>query len=150
MISQEKNGFTLIEMLIVLSLFSILLVFTVPTQFHSLNNQTEQRFIAQLEQDVLYIQNQAGLNDGKLYQINFYDEYYQIYDRRNPLFTKRNYPESWKIIQAYSRNVRFTETGTLRQPRTIVIFSDTERIAIVFPFGKGRFYVEKEKRVFPD
>lgn len=145
-----KNGFTLIEMLVVISIFSILLVLALPHQSQTLKHQVEQRFIDQLEQDVLFIQNQSALTRRQRLEIKFQDDHYQIFDHIHANSSKRFYPKNWKIIRALSRNIRFTVDGTLLQPQTIVMQSETERISLVFPFGKGRLYIEREKRVLDD
>jgi competence protein ComGD len=145
----KRNGFTFIEMLAVLGLLAVLIAIAVPLQTHSLHNQEEQLFIDQLEQDVLFIQNQTSLSQRETLLIRFLQDHYVVLDGVRKL-KKRDYPKDWKITQAYTRDVKFKTTGTLIQPGTVIMQSPKEIIQIVFPFGKGRFYVEKEKRILDD
>ena len=143
-----KNGFTLIEMLLVLSVLSIIILLAVPLQFSSLTKQEENQFIELFMHDVLLIQNQASVNSKDSMSIKFHDDHYSIMQRTiEQPFAKRNYPDGWSIL-GINRDIEFSESGSFLYPRKIVMYSKEERIAFTFPLGKGRFYVEKEKRVF--
>lgn len=148
-IDMYKNGFTLIEMLIVLSMLSILILLAVPQQISILSKQKEEQFIEQLEFDVLLIQNQSNLllKDSNMY-IRFYDNYYSVLGGwSDSTIANRPYPDGWiLIINEQHRTLKFSETGTVINPRTLVMYSKNERISIVFPLGKGRFHVAREKR----
>lgn len=144
-----KNGFTLIELLLVLSIFSFLTLLAVPLQLTSLNKQEEKQFIELFKDDVLLIQNQASLNSKNRMYIRFFDDHYKILQGTKPAFSERDFPNGWNLVGT-NRVLEFSETGTIIQPRTIVIYSEDERIAFIFPLGKGRFHLEKEKRVLHD
>lgn len=144
-----KNGFTLIELLLVLSVFSILTLLVVPLQLTSLNKQEEKHFIETFKNDVLFIQNQSSLNSKDRMHIRFSMNYYLILQGTKPSFAKREFPNGWSLV-GVNQELHFNETGTIIQPRTIVMYSKDERIAFIFPLGKGRFRLEKEKRVLHD
>lgn len=146
----KQSGFTLIELLVVLSILSILIMVSAPLQFSTINNQQEEQFIEQLHHDVLLVQNQNGYTERDRMLIRFNDEYYEVIRGSSGLYAKRSYPPGWRLITGNHRELRYLDTGTVIQPRTLIMFSPTERIAFVFPLGKGRFYVEKEKRIFND
>lgn len=143
----KKNAFTLIETLLVLSVLSILILLTVPLHASTITKQEEKQFIDLLQFDVLLIQNQASIESkGKMY-IRFYDDHYLVLQGINAPYAKRYYPNGWTII-GMNQTIEFHSNGTLLSPRTITMYSEDERIAFIFPLGKGRFYVDKEKRVF--
>ena len=147
----SKNAFTLIEMLIVLSVLSIILLLAVQLQLSSLAKQEEKQFIELFKYDVLLIQNQSSMNSRKKMFIEFHDDHYMIkVALKSPApFAKRNYPKGWKFISGI-RLLEFSESGSVLYPRVIPMHSKDERIAFTFPLGKGRFHVEKEKRLLTD
>lgn len=144
----EKNAFTLIEMLLVLSVLSILILLTVPLHSSTIKKQEEKQFIELFQFDVLLIQNQASMENGEMY-IRFFDDYYLVLQGIEVSYAKRKYPKGWKIIDG-KRILKYYSNGTLLNPRTIVMYSEDERISLIFPLGKGRFHVNKEKRVLDD
>lgn len=147
----KKNGFTLIEMLITLSILSILFLLTIPVQSDLLIKQQEEQFIELLQQDVLFIQNQSSKHRRDEMYIRFYDDYYSILSGVNEPFVQREYPADWTLVaNNQTRLLRFVQSGTVLQPRTLIMYTPTEKLYIVFPLGKGRFYIEKEERVLHD
>lgn len=147
----KKNGFTLIEMLVTLSILSILFLLTVPVQSELLGKQQEEQFIETLKQDVLFIQNQSSKHTRDEMYIRFYDNHYSILSGVNKPFAERDYPADWTLVaNNQTRLLRFVQSGTVLQPRTLVMYTPSEKLFIVFPLGKGRFYIEKEKRVLDD
>lgn len=143
----EKNGFSLIEMLLVLSAVSLLLLLAAPLQMSTLQLQEEEQFIEIFKQDVLLVQNQASVNSKERMYIRFYDDQYRVLHGRRPTFAKRHYPRGWSLISGNNLDLEFKENGTVRNPRTIIMYSEDERILFIFPLGKGRFHIGKEKRV---
>ena len=147
----KKNGFTLIEMLLTLSILSILFLLTIPVQSDLLTKQQEKQFIELLQQDVLFLQNQSSKHRRDEMYIRFYDDYYSILSWINEPYAHREYPAGWTLVaNNQTRLIRFVQTGTILQPRTLVMYTPSEKIYIVFPLGKGRFYIEKEERVLHD
>ena len=144
----NKNGFTFLEMLIVLSIVALLMILTVPLQFNTLNNLKEEQFIEQLKLDVLLVQNQTSHHGVNQMSIRFHDHYYRVLHGRNPTYADRDYPAGWSTIAG--QTIRFKETGTFLEPRRIPMYTPTDRIHFVFTLGKGRFYVEREKRILHD
>ena len=147
----RRNGFTLIEMLLTLSILSILFLLTIPLQSDLLTKQQEEQFIEVLQQDVLLIQNQSSKHRRDEMYIRFFDDYYSILSGVNKPFAYREYPADWTLVTTnQSRLIRFVQTGTILQPRTLVMYTPSHKLYIVFPLGKGRFYIEKEKRILDD
>ncbi|MYL58265.1 prepilin-type N-terminal cleavage/methylation domain-containing protein, partial [Virgibacillus halodenitrificans] len=57
----NKNGFTLIEMLLVLSIVSILSLLSVTWSLSAISKQEREQFINTLENDTLYIQQVTSI-----------------------------------------------------------------------------------------
>ncbi|WP_405101204.1 competence type IV pilus minor pilin ComGD [Oceanobacillus sp. FSL H7-0719] len=143
----RKNAFTLIEMLLVLSVLSILILFAAPFHASTITKQEEKQFIELFQFDVLLIQNQASIQSKRKMYIRFFDDHYLILHGTNVPYAKRSYPRGWSIV-GINRILEFHNSGTFLSPRTITMYSEDERIAFIFPLGKGRFYIEREKRIF--
>jgi competence protein ComGD len=142
----NKNGFTLIEMLLVLSIVSILSLLSVTWSLSAISKQEREQFINTLENDTLYIQQVTSIK-GSVEQrpyITFKEDFYTIYftKRRKPII--RNYPSGVRIDTRKHQYLKFEQNGNIHQPRSMDLFMGDERYKIIFPFGKGRFYLEKE------
>ncbi|MFA1821548.1 competence type IV pilus minor pilin ComGD [Virgibacillus oceani] len=140
--TKNKNGFTLIEMLIALSIVMIMLLLVVPISLSTLDAAEEEQFLQTLEFDVLYIQSMAGEN--LLTSIRFADDHYRIIRGNQEGFIKRDYPKDVTINSRISNEITFDHRGSIRNPRTIEIHTKNASYRMIFPFGKGRYYIEKE------
>lgn len=143
----DRNGFTLVEMLIVLSTISILLLLAAPIQTSVLKSQEEENFLQLFKHDVLLIQNQTSITSKARIYIRFDNDHYRVVSPRLGHYDRRNYPEGWSYISYNNRELRFNESGTVIGARTMIMYSETERITFTFPLGKGRFYIGREKWV---
>ncbi|MYL47182.1 prepilin-type N-terminal cleavage/methylation domain-containing protein [Virgibacillus halodenitrificans] len=141
----NKNGFTLIEMLLVLSIVSILSLLSVTWSLSAISKQEKEQFINTLENDTLYIQQVTSIKgDLERPYITFNENFYTIYftKRKKPII--RNYPPGVRIDRKNHQYLRFEQNGNIRQPRSLHLYLGDERYKVIFPFGKGRFYLEKE------
>ncbi|WP_072887599.1 type II secretion system protein [Ornithinibacillus halophilus] len=59
MIKLKPNGFTLLEMLIVLAIWSTIILLTVPPMISSIENHKEKQFLRTFQHDVLLTQSNA-------------------------------------------------------------------------------------------
>lgn len=149
----KRNGFTLIEMILVLGLISLIILLAAPIKTSVLKIQEEEKFIQTFKEDVLFIQNQASRRQRGIVYIRFYTNYYIISNGHHSAhegIIKRDFPKGWEQPISTLKTLQFHESGAMLQPRTIVMYSDEERIVFTFPLGKGRFHVGKEKRVHND
>lgn len=136
-----EAGFTLPELLIVLSIISILLFVAISFGDNSLENIEMNNFIEVFESDVLYIQN-AALGTRKNIRIIFRDDYYVIIHEETAIADiRRNYPPQFNELFVTQRRIVFSNSGALINPSTITFMTDVNKYKLVFPLGKGRYYV---------
>ncbi|MFD2759407.1 competence type IV pilus minor pilin ComGD [Lentibacillus juripiscarius] len=139
----HKNGFTLVEMLLVLSIWSVLILLTVPVQLSLLEKKTEKQFFETLEMDLLYTQS-LSYNSKAGYWLTFpNDGHYQI---KKGFFTilERSVPEGWEIDKRTLPKISFNHKGTIISPGTFSIQTASSTYNIVCPLGKGRCYIDKQ------
>src|SRR5699024_11630333 len=55
--AHKQNGFTLLEILIVLGVWSLLILLSAPLHISSIEKQQEKQFQKTFESDVMYVQN---------------------------------------------------------------------------------------------
>jgi len=141
--NMDKNGFTLLEVMIVLAIWSVLLLLTTPIIFSQIDKQEEHRFFEVFQSDVLYIQSLAMVSKEEEVRIKFYDQSYSILQGRNKTVA-RAIPSDWQVNTRILSSISFNEKGTIRQPGTIEIKTTRDTYHIIFPFGKGRCYIVKK------
>ncbi|MBM7552303.1 competence type IV pilus minor pilin ComGD [Thalassobacillus pellis] len=143
---QPHNGFTLIEAILVLSIWSVLLLILIPVQHSIMEKKELKQFLHQLEDDVLLAQK-LTMHDNRMYE--FYilpsmDNYY-LYDPLNQTkLLEARIPAHINLrLMTLRSPIRFSFDGTIKTPGIMEIRTDTTTYRIVFPFGKGRFYINE-------
>ncbi|GAB3791362.1 competence type IV pilus minor pilin ComGD [Virgibacillus kimchii] len=139
---KRDNGFTLIELLLSLSIITILLLLVVPFSLSALQNAEEKAFFRTIESDVLFIQSMA--HEDILYSIRFADDHYKIVRGSQGGIIRRSYPTGLEVQTHSNNTITFNRYGSVKNPRTIYIHTRHDTYLMVFPFGKGRYYIEKE------
>lgn len=141
----RKNGFTLLEMLIVLGMWSILILLSAPLLFSSIDKQQEKHFLDTLESDVLYVQNMSIGSPEKNIVLRFNKNQYTIYDNlTNESFITRELPPDYVLDPRTARNISFNKRGSISKPGTIALKTKRASYKIVFPLGKARCYIAKQ------
>lgn len=139
--NNPQAGFTLTELLMVLSIISIVLFIAVGFADNSLENIEMNNFIQVFESDVLYTQN-ASLGTRKNIRIIFRDYYYTIIHEDTAINDiRRDYPSRFKGINVTQNRIAFSNGGTLLNPSTIKFRTGRQNYNLVFPLGKGRYYI---------
>lgn len=140
---KNKNGFTLIEMLFTLAILSILILLFVPSFNKTVQNQQVNQFLHVLQSDVLYMQNLSTGNKSDIRMI-FNENHYVVTNYlSNDIFIERQYPNDVTIQTRTINYVSFNDKGTIRYPGTIQIKSRHKNYRVIFPLGKGRFYIDE-------
>lgn len=140
----KRNGFTLLEMLFVLGVWSLLLTLTVPLAWPMLAAQQEKQFMDTLQSDIMYIQSLPGSKMDQIKIILRKTEYSVQTSLTQPEIT-RPLPPGWKYDVRVNNTISFFEDGRMRDPRTIkFIVNGKKEVKLVFPLGKGRGYFVKE------
>lgn len=144
----KQNGFTLIEMLIVMSVIMLISLFNI----HSFQNYMEQKkidsFMEQLEEDLLYAQMCAMANQAITY-VRFYDDRYFIEYYENGSNEKttycRFYQEGIKIqflTNSMGKKVIYNPSGNVKEFGKFQVKYKKLKYTVVFQLGRGRFYYE--------
>ncbi|MGM8214106.1 competence type IV pilus minor pilin ComGD [Bacillaceae bacterium W0354] len=146
-LENRYRGFTLIEMLIVLTIVLIIIHGTTIIFNNAGKQLTFDQFIESFEKDIFMIQ-QHTLTTREMLSLYFNtrENYYVIYDSMlNPELIRRDYDPSIKITFDTLHNpIRFKPSGNILNPGTMFIKYHDDNYEIKFPFGKGRFYVSKK------
>ena len=140
----KQNGYSLIELLVVLSVFAIIILLTVPTSFSLLEKKTEEKVLGIFQYDILFLQNQSIANGSEVDYLRMvlYKNSYIITDTKKVQLT-RELPDGWQIDPRTMKSISFKHNGTIKYSGKIEIISPTNRYIITFPIGKGRGYIEK-------
>lgn len=140
----NNQGFSLLEVIFMLTVLSIIISLSAPLIFSTLDKQTEKQFFDVLFSDLLLIQTAShGINDTNA-SIVFNESSYsvRILEETDRVMT-RSYPSGWKTDERAFKRISF-KNGTIRQAGTIFLQNEENGYRIVFPLGKGRGYVDKQ------
>ncbi|MCP3025697.1 competence type IV pilus minor pilin ComGD [Halobacillus sp. A5] len=144
---KHQRGYTLAEVILVLTAFSILTIIFVPLQSKAIQHIETKQYIAQFKEDVLLAQ-QLTMTDHPSYWLMIRpaqkDYYLYDYQQKKTIF-HREFPPYWKLnLQSLTTPVRFNSQGTLRNPGTMRISSPHTAYKITFPFGKSRVTINEQ------
>src|SRR5699024_709033 len=137
----HKNGFTLVEVLLTLVIIAIIFLIVKPFSIEIIEKKQEEKFLEMLQADILFTQNLA-MHTGKYATIYFFDGEYRILVERSPYRT-REIPNEWIREDYGMRPIGFTSSRKIRKPGTMRIRMTHSLVKVVFPFGKGRNYIEE-------
>src|SRR5690625_184695 len=139
-----KNGFTLLEVLVVLIVWSILILLVAPINFSLIEKQQERYFFETFAYDVLYTQNLSTTTKDYI-QLNLYEDRYTIRKGyRGEVLLTQNIPSGSVIKAKVFHTISFDDKGRIRTPGTFYIQTKKHEYAIVFPFGKGRYHIVEQ------
>ncbi|WP_276208264.1 competence type IV pilus minor pilin ComGD [Gracilibacillus sp. YIM 98692] len=142
----KKNGFTLLESLLVLFTVSIVLLIGGSFMYKTLDQMEYRTFIQQFNQDLLYIQ-QFNITHTESYYMtfNFDQNKYSVRQSGFGYVVKEYvYPEQWQIdSNTLQLPIHFSPKGNIKNPGTLKITTRSSNYYITCPFGKGRCYSEK-------
>lgn len=142
----DNNGFTLIEVLIVLTVVIILGSIVWSNSSKIYERKVMDQFLRQLQHDLLFVQQYAMVHQKTVY-IYWYpnQSYYEaeLTALDGDLF-ERKYDSA---IQVKSMTMKFPITykpnGSIERGGTIYIQNQDEAYKLIFSIGKGRFRLEK-------
>lgn len=140
----NKNGFTLLEMLIVLVIWSVLILFVAPINFTYLEKEQEKRFLETLEFDILYIQNLSTVTKEEVELVIYKDNYAIQKGYSGRKLAVRDIPPGWDIPNRLFNTISFDGNGRIKQPGHLIIRTKHSEYKMIFPFGKGRCYVVEQ------
>ncbi|RLL48087.1 prepilin-type N-terminal cleavage/methylation domain-containing protein [Oceanobacillus piezotolerans] len=136
---RDSYGFTLLELLLALSILSVFVLITPIIKSTTLEKIRGQQFLELFQSDVMYLQTITATSNEHL-RIQFFQDKYILY-RGTKAYISRDYPPQWSIDTRGEDKLSFNKSGTVLKPRTIVFSNKEDNYHAIFPFGKGRFYI---------
>lgn len=139
-----KNGYTLLETMIVLLTLSVFLAIAVPIHRQTQDHTAFTNFYRQFEDDVLLTQ-QLSMNNQSFYDLMIMPaqkKYFLMDTKKEQKIIERDIPQGLMIdIQTLQLPIRFSSDGTIFNPGSFRIKTPNNTYKIVFPFGKSRCYM---------
>ncbi|MED4878341.1 competence type IV pilus minor pilin ComGD [Anoxybacillus geothermalis] len=142
----RNGGFTLLEMLVVLSVVLLLSVLAVPAFGGAVRQQEEAHMLAVLRADLYSAQQHAIAHRRKVsvFFNNGRGEYRAVEGGSGRTVVVRSLPAPWRFQLGTLRNpLIFTDNGNIEQAGTVWVKSGRGSYKVTFLLGKGRFYVQK-------
>jgi competence protein ComGD len=143
-----QQGFTLVEMVMVIGIVSIVLTLVIPL-FHPTEQVLEYERFFQLLEDDLFLAQQSALSNSTVIEVEFniVNKFYTVRDRYGDLIVKRSLPEGLSVSTNFDRNrIRYNRQGNISQGgRLFFVYKVGERTKMktyVFQVGTGRYRVE--------
>ncbi|MCL6573680.1 MAG: type II secretion system GspH family protein [Bacillus sp. (in: Bacteria)] len=144
---KNQKGFTLIESLLVLSIFMIISSVTV----FALNPQhtiiEDEAFLTQLKADLYYAQQYAISHQHEVSVVFVPYQYrYSIFSSTNlPVIIDRNYAQSYYLTEgSLPLYFKFLKDGNVNKFGSLFIKTKNKTYRLTFLIGKGRFYVAEQ------
>ncbi|SEP74336.1 competence type IV pilus minor pilin ComGD [Piscibacillus halophilus] len=144
--NHKQRGFTLLETLLVLSIIMVLVAISMTNYSLHQNTKPVDEFLTQFEKDVFIVQQRAITFQTPIsITFNTNEHYYYIHDlTTNPSTIRRHYHPDLSIVLTTLKNpIRYNIDGTIYNPGAFMLNYNNSKYQVTFPFGKGRFYVNK-------
>lgn len=142
--NHKEKGFTLLEVLVVLAIWSVLILLVAPMNFPALEKQQEKSFFETFAFDILYTQNLSTTTKDYV-QLNIYEDRYIIRrGYKGEILIVRSIPADWIIQTKVLHTISFDDNGRIRTPGNFIIQTNNNIYKIVFPFGKGRYHIVEQ------
>ncbi|PDM41324.1 MULTISPECIES: competence type IV pilus minor pilin ComGD [Bacillaceae] len=142
----RNDGFTFIEMLLVLTAITVLMAVSFPSLNSVAKQKTEMYIITQLRNDLLYAQQYAMTHKTSV-AVTFSENHpeYRITEiTSEKTILKRSIPSEWKFqLTTLTMPLIFLENGNINKAGSLLLKRKDRTYKIVFLLGKGRFYVQK-------
>ncbi|MEL3974069.1 competence type IV pilus minor pilin ComGD [Rossellomorea oryzaecorticis] len=140
-----QKGFTFIEMLMVLLIFSVLLSFAAFSSEPMKEHAEKTFFISQLHSDLYLIQSQSFFTQNSITLV-FYpsSNKYVAKDFYGMTLVSRELPPGIQISEINRWNeIIFNPTGNTNRFGPVYFNSEDSTIKLSFQIGQGRFYVQE-------
>ena len=139
----NSKGYTLTEILIVLSIFILLATLSLNLYPKYIVKMEEKQFIKQFEDDLYFTQAYAISHER---HISMYvnEEYYSIYSVAEGYVLQRKVPKNITFLKGtMDLNITFNSGGKAVSSGVFYIQTKQEKYKITVYIGKGRFKIEK-------
>ncbi|OKL38099.1 competence type IV pilus minor pilin ComGD [Domibacillus mangrovi] len=146
--NHKEGGFTLLEIMLVLTVFIACFGAVLIPILNVTNEMNEQQFFNKLERDLFEAQSYAILNNVHV-MVNFYESgqhKYTIstYEYPRYIIVERDIPAYFIPVKGSMMDIMFQKTGMTNRFGTVYFKSEEKRIKLIFLIGRGRFYFLEE------
>ncbi|MDR7237178.1 competence type IV pilus minor pilin ComGD [Neobacillus drentensis] len=144
--NNHQKGFTLIESLVVLSIFMIISSITVFSLKPQHTVMEDEAFLTQLKADLYYAQQYAISHQDEVSIVFFPSQnQYSIFLLPDlPPVVHRNYSKNITLTEgSLTLYFKFLSDGNVNKFGTIFIQTNNKRYVLTVLIGKGRFYVKE-------
>ncbi|EKN66285.1 hypothetical protein BABA_16742 [Neobacillus bataviensis LMG 21833] len=145
--NQNQKGFTLIESLLVLSIFMIISSITVFSLKPQHSVIEDEAFLTQLQADLLYAQQYAISHQHEVSVVFMQTEYryYMLVQSGMPPIIERNYSTNINLREGtIPLYFKFLGDGDVNKFGTFYIYTEKKSYRLTVLIGKGRFYVKEQ------
>lgn len=135
------------ETLFVLSTFLVILAISFAIPHYILKQQETSLFLEEFQSDILYLQ-EWNMYEDTTASLTI-DPVKKVYTLRaggtGKVIAQRKVPDHIAIdLRTLKQPIYYTANGTIKYPGTLLIHTETDDYKVIFPFGKGRSYIEKQ------
>ncbi|WP_046180340.1 competence type IV pilus minor pilin ComGD [Domibacillus tundrae] len=144
----KENGFTLLEMMIVLTIFIVCLTAALIPLRTIANDVSDRQFFQQIERDLFAAQAYA-IAKGTNVVVHFFENgrnNYHIYtfEQSRKTLIKREIPNRFIRDERNMSAITFLRTGMTNRFGIIYFTTEEKSTRLVFLIGRGRFYFLEE------
>ncbi|WP_433958748.1 competence type IV pilus minor pilin ComGD [Cytobacillus horneckiae] len=143
--NNNERGFTLIESLIVLSIFLLIMTISALMISPRIQRMDDEAFFAKFKADILYAQNYALANQTIVSVFILPDQNeYRFVDGQQTILT-HTYNERYQVIErTMPLYFQFSANGNVNKFGYFYVQTDDVKYQVMFQIGRGRFYVTEE------
>ncbi|MEK3890745.1 competence type IV pilus minor pilin ComGD [Bacillus sp. FSL K6-3431] len=141
----DERGFTLLEVLIVITVLTVMLSFSVFTLGNFAEVMQKQLFITKLQSDLFYAQAYAiHQKEPVVVRFSKVKNGYQAMSKDTQTFLfERKIPAPIYLSESNLVSLTFTAEGTVSNFGTIIFKMGNKSIKLTFYIGRGRFSVQE-------
>jgi competence protein ComGD len=144
----KEGGFTLLEMMLVLTVFMVCLGAALIPLLNITDEVNDQQFFNQLERDLFEAQSYALLNNVHV-NVQFYESgqhkyIISTYEFNRHILAERNIPAHFIPVRGSMMDIMFQKSGMTNRFGTVYFKSEEKRVRLIFLIGRGRFYFLEE------
>lgn len=143
----RQNGFTLLELLIVLLMMTVLITISSSFVYRTVQIDKETAFKKQLTED-LYLAQRTAITQNQTVTVNFYSHSQTYYiglssGSTGSLLIKRELPSTVQLLETSTlTSFRILPSGSTNSFGVIRFRINNKPYSIHYYLGKGRFYAE--------
>lgn len=141
---KNNQGFTLIEVLVVLSIKFLIILLIVSLTHDDLTETKMDVFFAELKSDVDLVQSHNYQTDN-FYELIFNKSSYKLTKNTSNQFIlmkEHSYPDGVTVEIRNFKRINYQKNGTFKTPGRVIFKENNQRShELIFPFGKGGFYI---------